>query len=584
MAFAAPSAQAAAPNKASPEACRGTKPKQVGDTTRHTLKLEKPGDACGAVYWIGSRGREVEYANAGKQGVRVRASSVAETSKKPRALLNRKPARFITQAEKRPWVEVDFRKTRIQPSHYTLRHPKAFAGQALRTWKLLGSVDGKSWTVIRTHKDDKTLSKKGARGVWKLDADKFPEGFSKFRILMDGPNSSDTMELAVSEFEVYGNLFEAGAGKQDKPPAPKQDSAPAPGAITLTHQSDFDQNGAIYYLGSLGKTKPFDNPVDLGRMKVRASSLMHDSQPAKALLDRSLIRFTTKQQPGAWVEFDFLDERIAPTAYTLKHYKSWDTEALRNWVLEGSNDGSAWTTLHTHNNDGALKKIGGTKTWSILGNAGPFRFLRIRTTGKNSNGHYYLALSGVEFYGSLGATAKPKAPAQFEYVSDFDNNGILYHLGTNQGTAPFQNAAGRDAVDVTASSLRKDSEPASALLDRTDVRFTTHPIKNSSVRFDFKGRRVKVRAYTLKHYKSFDTEALRSWVLEGSNDGNTWTVLREHANDDALKYKGDSHTWAVHSNAANTAYRYLRVRITGPNSNNHWHLALGGFEVYGDLQ
>ncbi len=99
--------------------------------------------------------------------------------------------------------------------------------------------------------------------------------------------------------------------------------------------------------------------------------------------------------------------------------------------------------------------------------------------------------------------------------------------------------------------------------------------------FDFKSRRVKVRAYTLKHYTSWDTEALRDWVLEGSNDKNNWTVLREHVGDTALNGKGSTHTWSV---SASGSFRYLRVRMTGLNSNKHWYLALSGFEVYGDLE
>ncbi len=36
---------------------------------------------------------------------------------------------------------------------------------------------------------------------------------------------------------------------------------------------------------------------------------------------------------------DLVDKYVQPTAYTLRHYSSWDVEALRNWNFEGSNDG-----------------------------------------------------------------------------------------------------------------------------------------------------------------------------------------------------------------------------------------------------
>ncbi len=61
-------------------------------------------------------------------------------------------------------------------------------------------------------------------------------------------------------------------------------------------------------------------------------------------------------------------------------------------------------------------------------------------------------------------------------------------------------------------------------------------------------------------------------------------MLREHVDDQTLTHKGDTQTQAVHTAAANTAYRDLRIRMTDLNSNKHWYLALAGFEVYGDLQ
>lgn len=42
---------------------------------------------------------------------------------------------------------------------------------------------------------------------------------------------------------------------------------------------------------------------------------------------------------------------IALTSPVPRHYSSWDTECLRNWVLEGSNDALKWTTLMHHRDD-----------------------------------------------------------------------------------------------------------------------------------------------------------------------------------------------------------------------------------------
>jgi hypothetical protein len=44
-----------------------------------------------------------------------------------------------------------------------------------------------------------------------------------------------------------------------------------------------------------------------------------------------------------------------PNAYTLRHYSSWDVEALRSWRLEGSSDGGlTWTPIRVHVDDASL--------------------------------------------------------------------------------------------------------------------------------------------------------------------------------------------------------------------------------------
>ena len=89
-----------------------------------------------------------------------------------------------------------------------------------------------------------------------------------------------------------------------------------------------------------------------------------------------------------------------PTHYTLRHYSSWDTEALRYWRFEGSCDGETWTVIREHNNDATLKMRGQLATWRVRCTQHYSKF-RIFQFDKNSNGHYYLALSGFEVYGSV---------------------------------------------------------------------------------------------------------------------------------------------------------------------------------------
>ena len=101
------------------------------------------------------------------------------------------------------------------------------------------------------------------------------------------------------------------------------------------------------------------------------------------------------------------------------HYSLWTHQGaglLRNWVLEGSKDGSKYTILREHVNDGGLAETSSKVfaissffsffskfnilnfqfSWPITPGTDFYRFLRIRMTGKSSQNDYYLTLSAFE--------------------------------------------------------------------------------------------------------------------------------------------------------------------------------------------
>ena len=98
---------------------------------------------------------------------------------------------------------------------------------------------------------------------------------------------------------------------------------------------------------------------------------------------------------------------------------------------------------------------------------------------------------------------------------------------------------------------------------------------------DFKTAKIRPTHYTMRHYTTWNIEALRSWRFEGSNDAEKWSLIKEHDDDDSLKVKDAAHTW--HIEHCRDFYRYFRVYMTKKNDNNHWFLACSGFEIYGDL-
>lgn len=162
-------------------------------------------------------------------------------------------------------------------------------------------------------------------------------------------------------------------------------------------------NGIFYWLGTSRWTKPWKNPDDLGVVQVTSVPLAiaPRSEPASAIVGRSLCRCVTLPNRESWFVIDLLTVWVRPTAYTLRHYDSWDTECLRDWKFQGSNDGKKWTKLLSHKKDESLDKKGATKTWVIPKPKKAYRMFRILQTGKNSNAHWYCALSSVELYGKV---------------------------------------------------------------------------------------------------------------------------------------------------------------------------------------
>lgn len=152
---------------------------------------------------------------------------------------------------------------------------------------------------------------------------------------------------------------------------PAVDEAPA--TRTFTHTAPMDENGLLYYLGTRGGTRAWKNPAEGSEAPVKtwAASVQSDSKPPSAICGREVVRCVSKPAENQWFAIDLGPHiRFTPTHYTLRHYISWETEALRHWIFQGSNEAdtskdSAWTTLMTHVDDKSLHQKGQAFTWQL---------------------------------------------------------------------------------------------------------------------------------------------------------------------------------------------------------------------------
>ena len=184
---------------------------------------------------------------------------------------------------------------------------------------------------------------------------------------------------------------------------------------------------------------------------------------------------------------------------------------------------------------------------------------------------------------------------RYSYVIDyikvkFDGNssnrfkGIISHLGNGNAKSAFDNKT----IDITAATYTNGFNPFKAL--EYDNNNYYHSKDDSSymkeghtewLRVDFKERKVRPSHYSIKSYeKGKNSYNLQNWVLEGSNDGESWNILDTRNGEKSLDDSSASNTFEV--NNKKQFYRYLQIRQTGPNcTNNDYRLIIKSLEYFG---
>ncbi|XP_074441184.1 E3 ubiquitin-protein ligase HECTD1 isoform X21 [Larus michahellis] len=176
----------------------------------------------------------------------------------------------------------------------------------------------------------------------------------------------------------------------------------------------------------------------------------------------------------------------------------------------------------------------------------------------------------------------------FRHQHDFDENGIVYWIGTNAKTAyEWVNPAAYGLVVVTSSEGR--NLPYGRLedilsRDSSALNCHTNDDKNAWFAIDL-GLWVIPSAYTLRHARGYGRSALRNWVFQVSKDGQNWTTLYTHVDDCSLNEPGSTATWPLDPpKDEKQGWRHVRIKQMGKNASGQTHyLSLSGFELYGTV-
>jgi len=162
------------------------------------------------------------------------------------------------------------------------------------------------------------------------------------------------------------------------------------------------------------------------------------------------------------------------------------------------------------------------------------------------------------------------ATARFE-----DNTGIFYWIGTGEGKTSYVNP-------IEGEVAARMSTLVGSLPSLADRNYTSSPVENSYgsdsapwIEFEFRRYKVRPTSYFLAQEQD---HYLRNWRIEGSDDGSTWTTLREHTSDSTIH---SSNRWAFFDLKADKFYRRLKLQMTGASHNGSTNMDVTEMEFFG---
>ncbi|CAL1383682.1 unnamed protein product [Linum trigynum] len=170
------------------------------------------GDSNGVLHFAGTSYGQHQWVNPVlSKRIDITASCPASRYTDPKALASRTYQGMcftgprIEDGRVRSWWMVDIGQDhQLMCNHYTLRLDGSRA--YIRSWKFQGSLDAKTWTDLRTHNDDQSMSKPGQFASWQITGPNALLPFRYFRVMLTGPTTdvSNPWNLCICFLELYG--------------------------------------------------------------------------------------------------------------------------------------------------------------------------------------------------------------------------------------------------------------------------------------------------------------------------------------------------------------------------------------------
>jgi hypothetical protein len=174
----------------------------------------------------------------------------------------------------------------------------------------------------------------------------------------------------------------------------------------------FDEAGVLHHIATEGGTSAYVNPHTAGRVVATRSSCVHGGGRDHYFVAGPCPgRSSTDSIPTSWMAVDLGAGRaLTVNHYALRYGGNTGECVPRNWELQGSQDGAAWTTLRRHDNDTTMEQKGYVVAhWAVEGVTTPYRHFRVHQHGPNAlicgpargAKQHCLSCNGIELYGAL---------------------------------------------------------------------------------------------------------------------------------------------------------------------------------------
>lgn len=178
----------------------------------------------------------------------------------------------------------------------------------------------------------------------------------------------------------------------------------------------------------------------------------------------------------------------------------------------------------------------------------------------------------------------------FKYDTNRQNRfeGIIHYLNKQC----HGNSAEKGVINVTTPDLitiykHSSKYPNSCIVDFEDkMSYIAVRTQSSNwVKIDFKEKSVRPTNYSIRTwYMGPMNSHLMNWTIEGSNNNEDWKVLDKRVNEKSLDDMSAENTFDISTKLEkNESFRYLRLRVTGPNSRNTNILFASAIEFFGEL-